>query len=512
MDDNEESYELLATNENTRNYDSPPRRIVRRRINKRKMKKIIVFVIIISVCGTIIFSASSLVKDKYEIKSSKNSYINRPKSVKIDDFVSATDKEKGPITIDIEKNDGTKINLYEKMVNRTDDNLESFYIDYNSFEEANSNIETIEKYFCEKVGIKKGYQIECPDYNHLIIHYGFYGRHTRDRKHCAIDKDGKSYPDETLVSNFNKYGDCGNDVSKDLKESCNGEVNCNLRASNTNYGNTCTGIHKYLHVKYHCEKDKEIKIPKFAIVMFANIIKPNTVYEHSVSEFYQYADIHGYSFILNTKRYDNERNFFYMKLHSITEAITHGLKTKEFDWILWTDSDVVLANPNIKLEAFIPKDNNIHFIATTDHHGLNAGVFLIRVCSWSLNFLMRAITYQYYFNEDVLEFSDQSALNNVLVKFNEEDHYVIVPSKWFNKYPNNIKTNDFNFIIHFAGKKNKDELSSQIRNEIYSDPKWGTGMTNKQLREIVLKYYEEQTKPEKKKKLKMQLMKETSKK
>ncbi|OUM66076.1 hypothetical protein PIROE2DRAFT_6787 [Piromyces sp. E2] len=225
MSNNEEVYELLATNEDA---ISPSFRITRRRI---------------------------------EFNSSIKSYNNQPKSIKIDDFVSATDKEKGPITIDIKKNDGTKINMYEKMLNRTDDKLENFYLDNKSFENANNKIETIEEYFCEKVGITKGYHIQCPEYHHLIIHYGFYGRHTRDRKHCVVDSNGEKYPDNTLVSNFNRYGDCGANISNDLKESCNGEINCKLRASNTNYGNTCTGIHKYLHVKYHCEKDSvKIKI------------------------------------------------------------------------------------------------------------------------------------------------------------------------------------------------------------------------------------------------------------
>jgi len=486
-------------------YEEIYKLLTRKRIGKRRLKKIIIFLVIMAVISIIFFSSFDLVKDKIELKFSINNYMNPPKSVKIDDFVSATDKEKGPITIDLEKDDGTKINLYDKLLNLEDNKLENFYLDYKSFDDATSKIETKENYFCETVGITKGDNIECPEYHRLVIHYGFYGRHTRDRKNCVVDENGEKYPDNTIVSNFNRYGNCGKDITNDLKESCNGKINCKLRASNTNYGNTCNGIHKYLHVKYHCEKDNELKKPKFAIVTFLNSIKPNTIYEHAISELYQYADIHGYSFLLNSKRYDNERNIYYMKLHSVIEAIIHGLKTKDYDWIFWVDSDVLLTNPNIKLEVFIPKDSNINFIAAKDGNGLNAGVFMIRVCSWSLNFMMRAVTYQYYFNEEVLSFSDQSALNNVLVKFQEEKHYVIVPQNWFNNYIYDIKPGVF--LIHFPGKKNKDELSSKIRKEVYADPQWGSHRTNKKLREEVLKYYEEQSKPEKKIKLKIQLEK-----
>jgi len=68
--------------------------------------------------------------------------------------------------------------------------------------------------------------------------------------------------------------------------------------------------------------------------MFANRIDPNSLFEHSVSEFYQYCKIHGYKFIFNSKRYDDGRDLYYMKLHVLIEAIIKGLKTKEYDWIL----------------------------------------------------------------------------------------------------------------------------------------------------------------------------------
>jgi len=77
-----------------------------------------------------------------------------------------------------------------------------------------------------------------------------------------------------------------------------------------------------------------MKKQKFAIVLFADNIKPNSIYEHAVSELYQYADVHGYKFILYEQNYDSNREIFYMKLHSVYEAIVKGLKSKKYDWIL----------------------------------------------------------------------------------------------------------------------------------------------------------------------------------
>jgi len=79
---------------------------------------------------------------------------------------------------------------------------------------------------------------------------------------------------------------------------------------------------------------KEIKKPKFAVVMFSNFIEPNSIFENAISEFYQYADIHNYEFFFNKKKYDNDRSTYYMKINSLIEAIIYGLKTGEFNWIL----------------------------------------------------------------------------------------------------------------------------------------------------------------------------------
>ncbi|OUM60962.1 glycosyltransferase family 34 protein [Piromyces sp. E2] len=225
--------------------------------------------------------------------------------------------------------------------------------------------------------------------------------------------------------------------------------------------------------------------------MFANKISPNTVYENSISEFYQYCKIHGYKFIFNNKRYNTNRNIFYMKLNVLLDAVIQGLKTEEYNWIFWTDSDVMIANPNIKIESFIPKDDRIHFIAASDRHGLNAGVFMLRVHPWTLDYLNRALSIA-YFKKEVLRFSDQSSLNNVLVEDKEDEHYVIVPQHWFNNYPNKLKPGDF--LFHFAGSRSKSKSLIELRKKVKSIENYMSSQTNESLRKEVLKYYKKQEK------------------
>lgn len=68
--------------------------------------------------------------------------------------------------------------------------------------------------------------------------------------------------------------------------------------------------------------------------MFVNSLKVNSVYENSISEFYQYSNIHGYDLYLYNKRYDYSRNIYYMKLDSILDIMIKALEKKTYEWIL----------------------------------------------------------------------------------------------------------------------------------------------------------------------------------
>jgi len=134
--------------------------------------------------------------------------------------------------------------------------------------------------------------------------------------------------------------------------------------------------------------------------------------------------------------------------------------------------------------------NKVHLIIADDKTGLQAGIFFIRVHEWSLNILMRALTYNYY-NNKFLKYHDQSALNNVLTELDEFEHYVIVPQTWFNNNYNTIKKGDF--LLHIMGNdKNgrigKDKIFKTFRKRIEEEEGW-YNKTNKEMREEVLQYY-----------------------
>jgi len=392
----------------------------------------------------------------------------------------------GPITVNKTADNGTKLN-YNELINPEDD---SFYYNEEEFN-ALKNITHVGKevYFCELgTGFPpehyKSYDIACPTYYTIAIDKVFYGRHAKDNKNCNKYYEGRDVEKEFLEVNK----ECGNEPIDNVKEICEGKNSCSLRPGGSHFKDSCPGKFKYLHITYHCVKDKEFKKERISVVMFSNIIKVNSIYENAISAFYQYSNIHGYDFQFNHYRYDTERQVFFMKLNSVLEKIIIGLKEKKYDWVFWVDSDVVLCNPNIKLESFLPDDNmsNIHLIASDDINGLNAGVFLIRVHPWSLNFIMRAMSYSYYVRDKGLKYADQSSMNNVLVGDEELDHYIIVPQNWFNSYIGLNKSGDF--LLHLAGHVNKDDEAETFRDHIKNDSSW-YGKTSKAMRKEVLKYY-----------------------
>jgi len=392
-----------------------------------------------------------------------------------------------PITVDREKDDGTKLNMYD-FIHPED---LSFYYNQEEFDKLDEIInEHDENYFCEygtgsPPEAYEGYEIKCPAHYTIELDYVFYGRHANDTEHCNKYYEGNEVGEDRLKSDK----ECGNEPMELVKELCEGRVDCTLRPGGSHFNDSCPEKFKYLHVDYHCVKDKELKKENIIIVMFSNVVKPNSIYENAISSFYQYSKIHGYDLECNHYRYDNERQIFFMKLNSVIEKIIIGLKEKTYDWIFWVDSDVILTNPNIRIESFLPNDKmtNIHFIASDDDSGLNAGVFLIRVHPWSLNLLMRAMSYSYFHKDKGLRFADQSSINNVLTESKEDkDHYIIVPQTWFNSYYSTRKHGDF--LYHLAGIVGKDHEAEIAREDVSNDSNW-YGKTSKEMRKEVLEYY-----------------------
>jgi hypothetical protein len=74
-------------------------------------------------------------------------------------------------------------------------------------------------------------------------------------------------------------------------------------------------------------------------------------------------------------------------------------------------------NPNIPLEIFLPPEpewSHINALVTNDHHGLNNGVFFLRVNEWSVWLMAATVAWKIYKPDVLLRFHDQTALGFLL--------------------------------------------------------------------------------------------------
>jgi len=471
-------------NDNDNNRKSGYNKNLNKKIKRFLLLFIFIFVFILANFLTIKLLNG---QDKLLGANIRNYYYN--KRILIPNFVNLyINNTDGPITVDRNNADDDRFDISQMMLENNEKDFKSFYYDLEGFKKLDEVIKR-EDYLCESElpsQSSKRYNIVCPTHYTISIDEAFYGRYANDNTHCKINTKGEVVESKKLEISET----CGSDSVNIVKSICEGRVDCNIKPNKVFFGEPCNmDIYKYLHIKYRCVKNKEFKKPEFAVVMFTDKINVNTIYENAISEFYQYCKIHNYTMFLNTQKYDTETSVFYMKLHVVKEAIIRGLKTHEFDWIFWIDSDIMLANPNIKLETFLPPliNDEIHLIISKDDNGLNAGIFFLRVHTWSLSFMMRSSVYTYYNKPRLLFYSDQASMNNVLVE-NESDkeHYILVPQKWFNMYLNKVEPGYF--LIHFAGIVSKEERAKEVRIYLAGNPYY-YATTSEDVRKEVEEYY-----------------------
>lgn len=104
-----------------------------------------------------------------------------------------------------------------------------------------------------------------------------------------------------------------------------------------------------------------------------------------------YCRIHGYEIFYNNKLLHPRMGSYWAKLPVIRAAM---VAHPEAEWIWWVDSDALFTDMEFKLPLERYKNHNLvvhgwtHLVMETHSWtGLNAGVFLIRNCQWTMDFL-----------------------------------------------------------------------------------------------------------------------------
>jgi hypothetical protein len=153
-------------------------------------------------------------------------------------------------------------------------------------------------------------------------------------------------------------------------------------------------------------------------------------------------------------------------------------------WLWWFDSDIVLLNPHIPLSAFHPPSSSkqwshIFALVCQDQHGLNTGVFALKVDRRAAMLMAATLSTQHTHPHVPLKYNDQSAMEYWLQSDLFRNGTMHVPQRWFNAYEgsrgaaqrdgavfsdpyspqtrfraNAVQEGDL--AVHFAGDKKKD--------------------------------------------------------
>ena len=101
------------------------------------------------------------------------------------------------------------------------------------------------------------------------------------------------------------------------------------------------------------------------------------------------------------------------------------------------DADAVIMNPNIPWSIFLPPSDDfsdIHIVASNDWGTFNSGVFLVRVCEWSVNILTNSAALPEVRSDVELrgDFVEQDAMQWIFRREVNQEHIVYAPEHWFN--------------------------------------------------------------------------------
>ena len=122
--------------------------------------------------------------------------------------------------------------------------------------------------------------------------------------------------------------------------------------------------------------------------------------------------------------------------------------------------------PTMSTEIFLPPEEfpHLHLLVTADPHGINNGIFFIKVHSWSVQLLCAVIAYMTFRPDAELIYRDQSALEEILKENAFRRNFAILPQRWINAYqderdgsrtlPFQILPGDF--LVHFPGVPGRD--------------------------------------------------------
>ena len=192
---------------------------------------------------------------------------------------------------------------------------------------------------------------------------------------------------------------------------------------------------------------------RFAIVSVVTGPVPQPFYAQGITNRALYATRHRY--VLRVfARIDHERPAPWSKVLALKSTIKSG----QFDWLLWMDSDALITNFETHLDEFLPNEEEVDIVVSRDCTGLNTGVFLLRCSQSSLRLLEEVYSGFHVTNETInhVWWEQKSFMDLYQASEKVRSQTMIVTQKSFNSYPGqpgcNGQWTEGDFIVHFPGQ------------------------------------------------------------
>jgi hypothetical protein len=156
---------------------------------------------------------------------------------------------------------------------------------------------------------------------------------------------------------------------------------------------------------------------------------------------------HGYTFRCRTDGFDSARPPAWSKIRFLLEELLHA------DWVFWTDADSLIMQSAVPLDRFT--DDHYDVVLSRDrYNGLNTGNFLVRNTPWARTFLERVYQQEQFVHHPLWE--NAAVLALYAADADVRQHVHVVPNKLFNGYITDGSHLPGDFLVHFAGLKDRE--------------------------------------------------------
>ena len=214
--------------------------------------------------------------------------------------------------------------------------------------------------------------------------------------------------------------------------------------------------------------DSASKGPRIAVVSISTgpIAKPYIA--QAVVNKAMYATRNAYHFRL-FHHLDSSRAPAWSKILALKTVI----KSREYDWVMWLDGDVVITNFGTRIESLLPRNPAIDFLITRDCNDINTGAFLLRASRSALASLDEIYGGPHVTSQilDDLWWEQRSFINLYGTSEDLRNRTLEVPQKTFNSYPpgygcyeeGGTGWSEADFVVHFPGAP--DDLRENLTKE-----------------------------------------------